>query len=78
MPCNRETIKDIIKHIRKSLPYIKIWLYTGYSYKDMDKECKQICKLCDVIVDGPYIEALKDSSLCFRGSSNQNIIKIKK
>lgn len=78
MPCNRSDVKNIIQHVRTYYPEISIWLYTGYYYKDMDKECKGICKMCDVVVEGPYIASLRDNSLSFRGSSNQNIIKFKK
>ena len=78
MPCNRECVKSLIELIRDAFPHINIWLYTGYSYKDMDKDCKQICKLCDVVVEGPYIEEERDTTLEFRGSKNQNIIRYKR
>ena len=79
MPCNRQQVKEIIEHVREVTPNIKIWLYTGYYYnRDMDKECKNICKMCDVVVDGPYVESLKNGKLKFRGSSNQRIIKVKR
>ena len=75
MHCNIKTIADLISKIRLHFPNIKIWLYTGYVYDDnMDKSIKEICDMCDVIVDGPYIEKLKDINLKFRGSSNQRII----
>lgn len=77
MPCNRGEVKTILQQVKNKFPDKKIWLYTGYKYEDLDDECKYICSLCDVIVDGPYIEELKDLSLPFRGSSNQRIIKIK-
>ena len=75
MSCNRKEIRKLIQEIRCVLPDIKIWLYTGYIYENLDNECKDICSYCDVIVDGPFIEELKDISLPFRGSSNQRIIK---
>ena len=61
-----------------------IWIYTGCVYEDLLSqnskwytECTaEILKLCDVLVDGPYIESLKDISLKFRGSANQRIIKL--
>ena len=78
MPCNIDKVKDLIIQIRSNFPDIKIWLYTGYIYDDsMDIKVKEVCDLCDVIVDGPYIEKLRDINLEFRGSSNQRIIKIK-
>ena len=78
MPCNRSMVDLIIQGIRTRFGNTKkIWLYTGYKYEDLDEECKSICNHCDVIVDGQYIESLKDISLEFRGSSNQRIIKMK-
>ena len=79
MPCNRAAVKTILKNIRNIFGNTKkIWLYTGYDYERLDVESKEICNMCDVIVDGPYIEELRDVSLPFRGSSNQKIIKIKR
>jgi anaerobic ribonucleoside-triphosphate reductase activating protein len=79
MPCNREDIKSLISLVRAKYPDISIWLYTGYYYdKNMDKECRQICKMCDVVVDGPFIKLEEDKSLEFRGSKNQHIIRMNK
>lgn len=57
-----------------------IWLYTGYTYDEILKSSKlsMILPYIDVIVDGKYIEELKDINLKFRGSSNQNIIYLTK
>lgn len=50
-----------------------IWLYTGYTFEDIkDNPCLQYV---DTVVDGAFIEELKDLSLSFRGSSNQRILK---
>ena len=51
-----------------------IWIYTGYLYEDLKDLA--IMRYIDVLVDGPFIESLKDISLQFRGSSNQRIIDI--
>ena len=79
MPCNRKDVKLLIKDVKSKFKNkIKIWLYTGYTYDNsMEKEVKEICDMCDIVVDGSYVEELKDISLKFRGSSNQRIIKIK-
>ena len=52
-----------------------IWLYTGFTMDQIKSSdsLSQILPYIDVVVDGPYIEELKDTSLQFRGSSNQNI-----
>ena len=61
-----------------------VWAYSGYQYDYIfsHKEDKpfwgKLLQNVDVLVDGPYIEEQKDLSLCFRGSSNQRIIDVKK
>ena len=55
-----------------------IWCYTGYRFEDLLRHHtrRELVELCDVIVDGPYIEAERDLSLHFRGSRNQRIIDV--
>lgn len=57
-----------------------IWCYTGYTYEEIleDDRLSQILPYLDAIVDGPYMEELRDETLAFRGSSNQRIINLKK
>ena len=56
-----------------------IWCYTGYSFEELLRHPKRkaLAELCDIIVDGRYIEAQRDLSLHFRGSRNQRIIDVK-
>lgn len=55
-----------------------IWCYTGYLFEDLLKNIQQkkMLEYIDVLVDGRFVEALKDESLRFRGSSNQRIIDV--
>ena len=70
-----EIVKEIKKHSNKD-----IWIYSGYTYEDIldDPDKKKLLDLCDVLVDGLFINKLKNLKLKFRGSSNQRIIDIKK
>ena len=55
-----------------------IWCYTGYLFEELLQHPlrRRLVELCDVIVDGHYIEAERDLSLHFRGSRNQRIIDV--
>jgi len=57
-----------------------IWCFTGYKYENLLKNPAQLelLKLVDVLVDGPFVKALADPDLFFRGSSNQRLINVKK
>ncbi len=55
-----------------------IWCYTGFTYEEIEQadELCGILSFIDVLVDGKYIDALRDDDLPFRGSSNQRIIDV--
>ena len=57
-----------------------IWCYTGYQFEDLllHPKRRQLLELCDVLVDGRYIDAERDLSIHFRGSRNQRIINVQK
>jgi anaerobic ribonucleoside-triphosphate reductase activating protein len=57
-----------------------IWCYTGFTYEQILKSDKlsQILPFIDVLVDGLYIDALRNTDLQFRGSSNQRMIDVQK
>ncbi len=56
-----------------------LWCYTGYSFEDVvtDPIKRNLLELSDVLVDGHYMNKLRDISLRFRGSSNQRLIDVK-
>lgn len=80
---NIEEIYKIIKYIKENYPNKKIWLYTGetinekYFIEESNNLLIKTVKECDIVIDGPYINELRDLRLKFRGSSNQRIIDIK-
>lgn len=56
-----------------------IWLYTGYTWEEIltRDDLLKIVSLVDIVVEGPFIEALKDPDLLFKGSANQRLIDVK-
>lgn len=74
-PYNLDACLDLCKRIRKENPEIKIWCYTGWLWEDVKN--LPIIPYLDVLVDGPYVESLRDVSLPWRGSSNQRVIDVK-
>ncbi len=75
-PHNREVILDLVKEVKSTYPSKDIWLYTGYEYEQVKDLA--ILDYVDYVVDGPYVDSLRDVSLAFKGSSNQRIIDVKK
>lgn len=87
-PSNQRALYPFIKEIRKRYPEKNIWFYTGFTFDEKtgtlceeEKNCevtRLLLKNIDVLVDGAFIEELKDISLKFRGSSNQRVIDVNK
>ena len=69
----------VIKTVKEKLPNTLIYIWTGYFYEELLKKgghMDQILGMADYLIDGPYIEDLRDITLEMRGSSNQRIIKL--
>lgn len=77
---NLDGVLDLVKEIRLSYPEKNIWLYSGYTWDEVfngeNEIRKEIIAKCDVMIDGRYIDELRDLSLKWRGSTNQNVINI--
>ena len=81
---NQKGLLPLLRKVREVYPNKNIWCYTGYTFEDdvigrMAKEqveTKELLTYLDVLVDGKFMEELKDLSIRFRGSSNQRIIKV--
>lgn len=82
---NLDEVLSLINEIHTFFPNKTIWLWTGYTWEDVwkndnyiNKKRQKIISLCDVIIDGRYIENKKDITLKWRGSSNQRVIDVEK
>lgn len=62
----------------KQKSHKNIWCYTGYTYEQLLRNPLQVelLRYIDVLVDGRFVQELRDESLCFRGSSNQRLIDV--
>ena len=85
-PVNQRALLPFVKRVREMYPNKTIWCYTGYTYDtDLTTGGKAYCEctdellsLLDILVDGEFVEELKDITLVFRGSSNQRVIDVQK
>lgn len=68
-------VLHVVKTVREKFPNKKIWLWTGYTYERVQH--LEIFKYLDVVIDGMYIDNLKDEKTWWRGSTNQRKIKLK-
>lgn len=75
---NLQDVLDLVNEIRLSMPEKTIWLYSGYTWEEtrLNELRQQIIKQCNIMVDGRFIDTLKDLSLKWRGSSNQRVIDV--
>lgn len=90
-PYNVYEVADLINKVRTAIPELDIWVYTGYTIEELcerlsptyrvDRPVQSygtvgILAMASILVDGRFIEELKDLKLRFRGSSNQRIIDL--
>ncbi|GIP49954.1 anaerobic ribonucleotide reductase-activating protein [compost metagenome] len=59
---------------------VSIWIYSGYTYEEIIERSGspeyELLRRCEVLVDGRFVEELRDPSLLYRGSSNQRLVDI--
>lgn len=83
---NQQGILPLVREFKEKYPQKNLWCYTGFDFEkdikcDMMKkwsETNELISYIDILVDGKFVEELKDLSLRFRGSSNQRIIDVQK
>lgn len=73
---NIKMTEEVVAAVRTAYPHIKIFLWTGYTLKDLDMNnpfISSIFEKIDVVIDGRFENDQRDLNLKLRGSTNQNI-----
>lgn len=81
---NQKGLLPLVRQVRKVLPQKDIWCFTGFLFdKDIIenmckkwKETNELLSYIDVLVDGRFVEDLKNLNLKFKGSENQRTILV--
>lgn len=83
-PVNQRALLPLLRSVKEHFSQKDVWVYTGYVYEDFLQggraECeitKEFLSLCDVMVDGPFIQEKRNLMLSYRGSENQRIIDLR-
>lgn len=83
-PENQRVLLPFLKRVRRERPGKDVWCFSGFTFEELrsgasrcrTEDTEPLLALLDVLVDGRFIEAQKDISLRFRGSSNQRILDV--
>lgn len=83
---NQKELLPFVRKVKEEFPDKDIWAYTGYVYDEEllvggrkhTEYTDQLLSMIDILVDGPFVEELKDITLKFKGSSNQRVIDLRK
>lgn len=75
---NLQDVLDLVNEIRLSMPEKTIWLYSGFTWLEaLNNDLRhKIIEQCDVMVDGRFVDELKDLSAKWKGSTNQRVIDV--
>lgn len=75
---NIEPLTALLKRVKGIYPDKQVWLYTGGDFEVLEGLYEEIFQYIDILIDGRYIDNLRDYKLKWRGSSNQRIIDVQK
>lgn len=83
-PQNQLSLLPFVQRVRETYPKKDVWAFSGFTFEELTTpgshpHCEAtlpLLSLIDVLVDGRYVEAKKDITLRFRGSSNQRLIDL--
>lgn len=71
------SILTLVKRVRAECPGKDIWLWTGYRLAELDAQQMQVVDRINVLIDGKFVQDLKDPALIWRGSSNQVVHRLR-
>ena len=77
--CQADKLLPLAKKIKEL--GLELAIYSGFLYENLiqkNEYIKNLLKIADVLIDGPFVESLRDYSLKFKGSSNQRVIDLKR
>lgn len=74
-PANLADVLALVKRVRTECPGKDIWCWTGYTLETLTPEQQEVVDQVDALIDGKFVEELKDPSLVWHGSSNQRVHK---
>jgi anaerobic ribonucleoside-triphosphate reductase activating protein len=76
-PKNIEGTTKLVKAFKERVPDKDVWIWSGFSF-DGELKDKEVLKYTDVLVDGRYVDELRNPTLKWRGSENQRVIDVQK
>lgn len=76
-PANVPAILQLVKRVRAECLGKDIWLWTGYRLAELDAQQMQVVDRINVLIDGKFVQDLKDPALIWRGSSNQVVHRLR-
>lgn len=76
-PKNIDGTKELAKAFKEKYPEKNVWVWSGFQF-DKDLKDKEALKYIDVLVDGQYVDELRNPMLKWKGSSNQRVIDVQK
>ena len=84
-PENQRGLLPLLRAVKENFPDKTVWAYSGYTWEELTGTSRARCEatdemlsLIDVLVDGEFVEELRDITLRFRGSANQRILDVPK
>ena len=85
-PENQCALLPFLRKVRAAYPEKDVWAYTGYTWEQLTSgvhrvrlpETVEMLNLIDILVDGPFVQEMKNIRLHFRGSENQRVIDVKR